>query len=302
MRARLALILVLFLTGCQSTASHAPSSVSPSTVVAVVGRHGITPAELNAYVRYVVGFDALAYPDSAEAQCARSPKGTACRHLRDEALTRLLQEQIVSDYASAHQIRLDASDRQAVEAEIGRLSGPTSPTRKLFRNGTVTRTFMRSVLDRQVLVQKVQDHLTGERALKGPALRLRRIHVDSAPGAGRDASYAGLLSVASGGPLPAGATVRVDWLAEFRVPPAIRRALKGARIGDYAGPFDRDGGLLLVQLLGRGVHSYGGPARQKLTAQLFARWLDNALRHAHPRCLDARHRLAPCPARIVKAA
>jgi hypothetical protein len=260
------------------------------------------PSELSAYVRYVVGFDALAYPDSAEASCASHASRPACHRLRDQALTRLLQERVVLDYASAHHIRLNRTEQRAIRTEIVRLDGPQAPTRKLFQNGTVSRGFVHSILERQMLVQKVQARVAGQQAAKGPAFKLRRIRLPLPSGLTRARMEAQVSSIRRGGPLPTGAEDRTEWIAQFRVPAEIRKALARARRGAYVGPFQHKGTLLLVQLLGQGKHAFGAPARRKLTSEIFSRWLHDSLLQAHPRCLTPQHRLMPCPPRIMKAA
>jgi hypothetical protein len=281
------------LAGCQR------SRATPQ-IVATVYHRPIQRAALDQYVRYAESFDALAYPDSAEARCLRAPTAAACSRLTRQVLGRLIEERIVMSYAANHRIKLTSSDWHTVNAQLSKLSGATSPTAGLFRRGTVKRAFMRSVLAREVLVQKVEAAVAGQRALRGTEVHLRKLLVPSAAGTSRQNLYQQTVSIAGGGPVPQGTTELFEWIAPFRLPANLRGALNGAHKGDYVGPFQHSGGFLLVQYLGRAVHAYGRPARDALTAKYFSAWMRRALPKAHPRCLDPANKLGPCPGGIIK--
>lgn len=278
------------------------SSHPVSQTVATVYHRPIQRAAVDRYLGYAVAFDALAYPDSAEAGCTRQPAKAACVRLRSQVLGRLIQERVVLSYARTRHIALDSRDLTHVAAQLKAVSAPGSPTGKLFRNGEVTRAFMRSVLERQVLVQKVESAIAGERAVRGMELHIRKLLVPAAAGASRQNLYQQTVSIAGGGPVPPGTTELYEWVAPFRLPATLRTALSGSHRGDYVGPFQKRGGFLLVQYLGKQIHPYGRPARDQLTSQYFAAWLRGALQNAHPRCLNARGRLAGCPAAVINKA
>lgn len=268
----------------------------------MLGQHAISRSELDSYVRYVAGFDALAYPDSSQATCARRHNAPVCTQLRDQSLTRLLQERVVLDYATRHHITLSDRDTASIQTEMVRLESKSSPTRKLFYDGTVSRRFMRSILRRQLLVQKVQEHVAGRESARGPLVRIRRIRMPARSAALRRAALTVLRAVAAGAPVPATATDRTNWIAPFRLPHAMQQALAHARTEMYLGPFEHAGQAILVRLEARTVGPYNALSRAEARSYFFNQWLQSALRKARPRCAGAGGRLTVCPPRIVNAA
>lgn len=269
--------------------------------VAAVGKDRISQTELSAYTRYVAGFDALAYPDSAEAACARKWAGATCARVRTQALVRLIQERLVQQYAQSHHLRLTPDDQTQIELEMAQLGAGSAPTRRLFTDHAVDRRFMRAVLARQILVQKVQANVAGERAVRGFEVHIRKFTVPVPPGANRQTLYQQAVAMATGGPVPAGTQVRDQWVAPFRLPADIRLAVKGTHRGEYIGPFARSGSYILVQVVGSGVHRYAAPARRALQRAMFRIWLQHSATSRPIRCLDARGTLSPCPRSIMKS-
>jgi hypothetical protein len=268
-------------------------------VVARVAGYSVTRAELNRYTQYAATFDSVVYPGSSEARCSQMPEAAACNRFRAEVLARLIQETTILRYARRHHMVLSDADKVIARRQLDQLMAPGAPTARLFRLG-VSKRFVSQVVERQLLIQKVEEQVAGVRARTGPELHIRKIGIPSSGNASTDVRE--VMSIASGGKVPAGAAERTEWMAPFRMKPDVRRALSGVRRGDFVGPFSRPGYVLVVQLLGRAVHTYSAPAHAMLTSKLFRKWLQAAVRAARPECERGSRHLHPCPASMMKAA
>jgi hypothetical protein len=287
----LPLVLVLAACGGAHTAT--------TNVVAEVAGRPITRPELDTYTRYAATFESVVYPESTEATCARRATRAACARFRAGVLARLIEERIVLDYAHRHHIRLTPGERSEASRQVQSLMAPSAPTARLFHLG-VSRAFVSHIVDRQLLIQKVEGRIVGARAKHGFEYKIRKIGI---PNSGSDsADNQAVMRIATTGKIPPGAAEKTEWMAPFRMTPGVRRAVAAARPGDYVGPFTRQGYVLVIQLLESGDHPYAAPARAALTSRLFATWLSHALKRAHPRCRGSSGALAPCPASMMKSA
>lgn len=291
--APLCFAILVLLSACGSHHTAFPR------VVAQVSGDTISAGELNEYMRYAAIFDSVVYPDSSEASCVRSVSSPTCANFRVGVLARLIEERTVLAYAARNHISLSASDRLAARAQLRAMMAPSAPTARLFYTG-VSRDFVSQVVQRQLLIQRVEERVVGRAARRGLEYRIRKIGIPSSGNAGADTRR--LLQIATSGTLPADAAERTEWMAPFRMKPAVRRALAVAQPGEYVGPFTRPGYLLLIQLLARRSHRYASAAHQVITSRLFGRWLAGAVAAAHPRCLDHRGFMAPCPSTVMKTA
>lgn len=286
--------LVVLLAAC---GSH--HTASPPPIAARVGGHAITNTELQAYTRYASTFDSIVYPDSAEAGCLTSPGRPACTAFRAGVLARLIEERTVLDYAQSHQIRLSSADTVAAEAQMRQLTATSAPTSRLFRQG-ISRKFVSKIVRRQLLIQRVEERVVGDKARRGLEYRIRKIGLPTSGNAARDNRR--LTQVAATGKLPGDAAERTLWMAPFKMKLDVRRALAEAQPGEYVGPFSRPGYLLLIQLVERAPHHYSADAHAIITSKLFSAWLARAVAAGNPRCAGPAGRLAPCRPEIMKNA
>jgi hypothetical protein len=94
---------------------------------------------------------------------------------------------------------------------------------------------------------------------------------------------------------PPGTRIRTEWVAAFRIPVFERDALDAADPGQFVGPFRRGTSDTVVELLERGVHRYGRPARAILDTVQFKRWLSGRIRDVRPRCFSRTGHPRACP-------
>jgi hypothetical protein len=221
--------------------------------------------------------------------------------VRTQSLVRLLQERLVERYARRHSIHLTADDQAQIDLELAQLEAGSAPTRRLFSRHTVDRSFMREVLVRQLLVQKVQARIAGSQDVAGFEFHVRRLVFPVPPGGDRKAVTRQAIAVARRGPLPPGTVQKKEWVAPFRLLPSMRAALEIAPPGKYVGPFDSARSIVLLQLLGSGEHRYGAPARAWIEANAFRQWLRRQVHRVRLRCSNSRGILAPCPSRIMNS-
>lgn len=287
-------LLLCIVTGCGSRHSSVPSPV-----VARVAGYTVTRPQLDRYARYVATFDSVVYPDSAEAACLHQPKRRACRSLRAHVLQRLIEERVVLRYAARHHIQLSAHDKAVGKAQVRELLRPSSPTSRLFRMG-ISKRFVWRVVQRQLLVQQVEERVAGKAAVSGPQLHIRKIAIPTSGDVAADNRR--IVRIATSGRVPADAAQKREWVPPFRLSSRARRALAAAQPGDYVGPFQHPDYVLLIQLLGRAQHTYGRKSRAEITSRLFHRWLAAAVARAHPTCLEPHRQPRPCNDRTMKEA
>jgi hypothetical protein len=276
----------LCVTGCGSS-GHAPSAA------AVIGGHPISPADVQAYVDYSVRFDAWArhQPAGSRPTCTAGRGGGQCGLLRRQALIRLLQERVVQNYARSHGVTLTAADRSGIDRQLAIAAGPGST---LLRRLGVSRTFLRAVLARQMLVQRVEAAVAPDWARQGPSVHVRRYDIPYGTDPVQAREEAVTLAT-DGKPIPAAATVRDEWIADFRLAAPLQETLAVANPGQFAGPYDQGSAFLVMQLLARGTHRYGRPAREELASRYFHTWLVGAFRKARPVCYGPGGKAVACP-------
>lgn len=269
--------LAVLLAGCGS------SSRQVTPPAAVVGGREISPAALNAAVRYAGRFYAAAYPGtvpSSAGDCWPSKRSSACLALRRQVLARLIQEQVVVRYARTHGISLSAADRRQATNQMRALLAPSSDTAGLYGRGPRARGYLLGVLERQLLVTRVENAVVPPGTARGLAYHLRKTLVLSGPHARQQA----LALATDGSPIPTDAVVTTVWQAPFRIGPVVLAALRGAQPGAFLGPFRRKHGYLVVEFLGSGMRTYSGATSAEVRTSNFQRWLRVQTAAARPRC------------------
>jgi hypothetical protein len=270
---------------------------SPSALVLVAGQR-ITRADLNAYVGYSRRFYAWVHQARGVGSLGCDPGNGAarCTGLQGQALARLIEEHVVMAYASAHHIQLTAREESRIDQEMNDLRLADAAGGSLLRSLGVTPSFMKEIVRREMLVQRVEDTVAPPAVKVGPAFHLRHFFIFYGVEKSRKQARDEALTLAiAGSPVPDHAGVRVDWVAPFRLPSDIRSQLILARPGQFVGPFPGRRSFLVLQLLARGSHRYGQPARQQLEAQYFRRWLARAVSSADPKCFSDNAAPTPCP-------
>jgi hypothetical protein len=257
----------------------------------------ITRADVNAYVGYSIRFFAWAHQARAVGTLrCDTGRGTAdCRRVQGQALARLIEERVVMAYASTHRIRLTTRDQSRIDQELNGVRQDAAGG-DLLRSLGITPRFMREIVRREMLVQRVEDTVAPQSVKVGPAFHLRHFFIFYGLGKSRKQARDEALTLATdGAPVPDQAGVRVDWVAPFRLPSIIRSQLRLANPGQFVGPFPGNRSFLVLQLLAYRSHRYGKPARQQLEAEYFRRWLARAVRGADPKCVTDRGAATPCP-------
>jgi hypothetical protein len=205
-------------------------------------------------------------------------------------LHRLLEEQVVTNFAARHRIGLSASDSGRIDRELKRLQSPHAGTQRLFSTERISPRFMRTVLRTQLLVKRVESTVVDRAVLAGPSFKLRKYVF------GLDKrSYKSALDLATGGASVGGSREPpVHWVASYRLPARVRSLADVAGNGDFVGPTLEGPAYVVYQVLGRGVHRYGLPARQEIEARSFRTWLSKQMAQIKPTCFQGSTKIVPC--------
>ena len=271
----------------------------PVRAAAVVAGAPIRQVDVQRYMDYTARF--YAWAKGADAyrawmRCERQAKDRQCRRLHEQVLARLIEERVVLSYAKQHHIALSPGDRSRITREMRRLTDTNRGTTTLFTRGRVDPTLMRSILQREILVQKVEDAVAPASARGGTSFHVEKFLLPVDQNQPRSAVYRQAVDLATDGkPIPAAAQVRFEWLAPFRLEPEERSALEQAQPGDHVGPFAHPRGYLVILLLARGTHAYGQPARLILETRYFHAWLARQVHRASPTCFDPSGATISCP-------
>ncbi|HLJ68585.1 MAG TPA: hypothetical protein VKX16_14615 [Chloroflexota bacterium] len=284
-------VVLVSAAGCGATHSSTGE-------VALVAGQPVYQTQLQTYVDY-----ALAYYAQPSGSAPRSPITcepdshlSRCVTVRQQALRRLLEEQVVQHYAAAHHIGLPrplvlALDRKAVnflqsDARVG----------SLVAEHRISRQFVYALFQKEALIQSVEQSITHGETGSGPAFQVLRILFPFGSKSQQAAAYRSALTLATDGkPMPRSATKKAEWIAPFRLARTARAALASASPGGFVGPFQRGSTYLVIKLLARGHHRYGRRAREVAAARLFKAWLTVQLHHASTRCFSPGGSSVACP-------
>jgi hypothetical protein len=264
----------------------------------VIAGHSISESALQQNVDYAMSFYAWAYgTDASRAKsCNQGSRDPNCLRVRGQVLGRLLEEDIVAQYASAHHITLSASDLNVVYEDVLQLVSQGTTVAQLLAERKINRGFISDLLARESLVRKVEQAVTAGRAESGPAVHVARYTFSIGNGTSRGRAYQLALALATDGRLVKGsAALHTQWIALSRLPSAVRDAVAGAHNGQSLGPFGDGQAYVVYRLLERGTHRYGRVARATREAQLFRAWLSRQLRREGPRCFDQGGAAVSCP-------
>jgi hypothetical protein len=253
-------------------------------------------SDVSRYTTYSLHFFKWAYGTGTGPSTRRctSSASAACIAVRNETLQRLIEELVITRYARKHHITLTGKEQGQIESAVADLTAPESTTGDLFKGAHLGPAFVRQLLEREAMVQRVERIVSPRSTREGFSYLVRKITIPTGlvPGA---AVQKQVLRLATGRTVPAGVSVKLDWIAPFRLSSSGRRALQAARPGDYAGPFHSRAGFVVYNLLRKGSHRYGQPARQLLQNAYFTSWLQTHVRAAHPVCYTASGKISPCP-------
>jgi len=279
---------ILLLIGCGS------SGPRPNHVAAVDGTH-ITNAEVQQNIEYVLHFSAWVDPGSITTHagmCSGKKVSAGCLRLRRQVINRLVEQHIIQAYARRHKIRLGPSDQVRVDKQVTRLVAADAETSSLFNGHLISPRFMREVLSTELLVQKVEAHLFARRSNAGIAYHVRKYLIPTGSRAYRQATDL----ATDGKPVPARAVVREEWVATFRLTGQLKQDLQASSAGEFIGPIAEGHAYLVVELLGKGHHRYGHPARAALETRYFRGWLAAQVRKNGSQCYDSQTNPTRCPA------
>src|SRR5205823_2733799 len=129
-------------------------------------------------------------------------------------------------YARRHGISLGTREAQALDRQLRELERSDATTARLLRSHAVSPGFLRRLLRTETLVRQVETQVSGARATSGSSYHLRTYSIPLL-GAGTAAkSYRAALTLATvGKPVPDSADIHERWVAVFRLPHAVRKAL-----------------------------------------------------------------------------
>jgi hypothetical protein len=291
-------LTLLLLGAIVSACGSGSQAKTPSRPLAVVAHQSISRSELHRMSDYSLRFYAALYPDTGAHRartCLTGSRAPVCVRLREQVLARLIEEHTVLAWASTHHVTLTQTDRAQANSELARMRADNSPTAGLFTNHHVGVRFMRSVLQRQLLIQKVRAAVTSHAVVAGPAYHIQKYLVH---GEGKDRRAAAEHLATQGRPIPPDTSTALQWQAPFRLATGMVQALDEATPGDFVGPFSTKSGFVVYRLLSRGVHQYGRPAREQLQARYFHSWLTEQLQKSPPKCFNSSDNRVPCPATL----
>lgn len=277
------LLVITLLTACTLAACGSPRPMP--TVLARIGQQTISTADVKQAMTYVSAY----YPTSSRTAvtCAPSTSGP-CASASRQVLARMIEENVVAQYAGNHGLALNRADWSRVHGAVDALlAGP-------LRGKHVAPDMLRAVVARQILVEKVERAVTPRSTRQGFQLHIRKVYFSLSEG--RAAARKDAISLATaGGPAPATATSKVEWVRPNALRPAARAALAVASPGDYVGPYTERQNVVVIELLGRGRHRYGAKLRSYLETQAFHAWLRMRLTGVHPTCYDTTGHPDSCP-------
>ena len=279
---------ILLLIGCGYSAPH------PNHIAAVDGAH-ITNAEVQQNIEYVLHFSAWVNPGSITTHagmCIGKKVGAGCRRLRRQIISRLVEQHIIQAYARQHTITLGPTDQARVDKQAAGLAAADAETSSLFNGHLISPRFMREVLSTELVVQKVEAHLFARQSRAGIAYHVRKYLIPTGRRAYRQATDL----ATDGKPVPASAVVREEWVAPFRLTGQLKRDLQASSAGEFIGPIAKGHAYLVVELLGKGHHRYGHPARAALETRYFRGWLAAQVRKNGPQCYDSQTNPTRCSA------
>lgn len=282
--------LLLIAAGCGS-------SKPLITPIAQIGPQSISRDSYRQNLNYAIRFFQSAYGNQAsldESHCVRP--STPCNHLRKQLLRRLLEESVVIQYAEHHHIHLSAADRTEVSVQLARLDEAGSVIAQMVARKQISRQFLRSLLDTELLVHRVETLVVPSSSQEGFAYHLRTVTIPFAPGGrGLNAYHRALNLATDGRPLPRRAVVRIAWIPPRHLALNVRNLVALAEPGQYVGPFKRQDAYLVVQVLGSGSHRVGRSARVSLETRYFHRWIERMLVADHPICFSSSATTVACP-------
>lgn len=281
-----AVLLSVCLASCGSRGAPAPA--------AVVDGQPISYQALNSHAGYAASFYAANLGSPLSIGCSAAT--VRCRALRTQVLRRLIEETIILTYARIHHVSLDALQLAKVDQHLRELEASSGSVAELLARRTISTAFLRSLLETEAIVQKVEKVLFAASSRQGPSYHLRIVSFFIRPGKlGNGARRRATRFLRSAGTAPAKSATTIEWTARFRLPSIIRSSLDSSAPGSWIGPFRRGRTWADVQLLARGTHRYGRPARLLLQTRLFGAWIRDMVRKAQPRCYDSRGKEVRCP-------
>lgn len=277
---------------------------STSRTVASVGNQSISRPTYEAFVQYTIRFYQRfgANGQAVPSRCAPSSHLVLCHQIRAQVLARMLQEQVVLNYADEHHIILTSSDWKVLKDEANNLKAPSGGNVPMPSAMGVGEPVLLQVLARQMLVQRVENAVAPDWAKKGPSVHVVRFFLPFTAESKRLVYQQAVHVAVEGRSNSSVAWVRTQWMAVFRLPAEVRRDLQFALPGLFIGPFRMGSTYIVMKVVGRAKRLFAKPARSILEARYFAGWLQNRLRASRISCFGPAGQQAICPAFAIKQA
>jgi hypothetical protein len=279
-----AAIFGVLIAGCGTASLGAGSDAAT-----VNGQH-ISMAAYKTQVTYKRQLAALGNGDVDP--CTVKVDGPICTKIKQTALNDLINEQLISQYASKHHISVSTAEFRAQWAQVmaDRFKNNVPVMHAWLKHFGLTEPGLKSMVRSDVLSQKVMYAVTQTGVPAAvPAVRLARIEVQSQAQLKqtramlRHQSFlqvASLLSTNQSGLCYQTGCGDLGWLPDKFLTPAEHRAAT-APIGTLIGPLASQQGLTLLRVEGHDPRYHLNPQQQLAWRQgLFTTWLNAERRRA----------------------
>ncbi len=276
------------------------SSTPDSNLIARLGSQTISRDTYRQNLNYAIRFYQSAYGSQGgldAVHCVRP--SSPCAQIRDQLLRRLLEEDAVIEYADRHRIHLSSVDQTEINAQMASIDQAGSVIAQMIARKQISRPFLRSLLETEFLIHRVETRVIPVKVEEGFAYHVRTITIPFAPGGRGLNAYRRAVTLATDGrPIPRRALVRTVWIIPPHLAANVRKLVAVAQPGQYVGPFKRHRAYLVVQLLGSGLRRYSRTTLLTVETSYFHRWIDRMLTAERPICFSPSGKTVACPGPI----
>jgi parvulin-like peptidyl-prolyl isomerase len=154
-----------------ATVRAAPTPVVTGAVAAVVNGHSIPISKFRTYLGLL----------ARSSQGARAPQGAALKTLADQAMTEVIYDQLIADFAGAHHISVGTADLDKQQAKDLAQAGGASAFQSRIRAAGLTVSAYRALVYPNILAQKVEQYLYPIQAKAQPYAHVEHILISLKP-------------------------------------------------------------------------------------------------------------------------
>jgi hypothetical protein len=294
-------LIALLLAACDAS--------SCTGNVAVINGHAITKRQYQTLLRYTLNFYEWGEPNSeyySHNICGMEVFAKACRAIKKSLLTRMIDEELVREYASSHHLDLTKADRAQVIVEenaLKRKLGGNEGFQAFLQKLQTSMAEFRRIELQQILTTKVENAVVPQ-SLSGPQVYVRQIFIPIggsplAPAtlhqryarAARakaewllnriraGANFGKLARQYSGDPLSRKNGGYLGWISQEAGDPTFTKAVFNVPKGRVS-LVQWDLGYSVVQVLDRQILPYSGQALATARQHAFVAWLHRQMKSA----------------------